>query len=113
MRAVIYIVAGLSAGAPFFYLQLFAFGDDKEYYLPEFSLFPWALGGAIYIGGATLYALRIPEKYYPYKFDHCGASHNIFHVCVMVAFTVMFMESLRYYYASQDFVCPIQIPDSK
>jgi len=39
---------------------------------------PWALfaiGGAIYVAGATIYILRIPERCKPGKFDICGASH--------------------------------------
>jgi adiponectin receptor len=35
----------------------------------------YALGGAIYILGAVLYVLRIPERWKPGKFDLCGASH--------------------------------------
>lgn len=32
-------------------------------------------GGAIYIGGAVMYALRVPERCKPGHFDLCGASH--------------------------------------
>jgi adiponectin receptor len=37
------------------------------------------IGGAIYIGGAIIYSLRIPERFFPYKFDFFGSSHNIHH----------------------------------
>ena len=74
---------------------------------------PWVIGGAIYIFGAVMYALRMPEKFFPEKFDLFGASHNIHHLTVMIGFTVHFTESVRLYYASKDFVCPIAVPQVK
>ncbi|KAF9530243.1 hemolysin-III related-domain-containing protein [Crepidotus variabilis] len=41
--------------------------------------------GALYIGGALLYANRIPERLAPGSFDYWFASHQIFHVCVVLA----------------------------
>ncbi|ORY58713.1 mPR-like GPCR protein [Pseudomassariella vexata] len=35
--------------------------------------------------GAVIYAARVPERWVPYRFDIYGASHQIFHVAVMVA----------------------------
>ena len=29
----------------------------------------WIIGGALYIGGACVYMLRIPERFFPLKFD--------------------------------------------
>ncbi|KAH7016543.1 hemolysin-III related-domain-containing protein, partial [Microdochium trichocladiopsis] len=34
---------------------------------------------------AAVYAGRIPERWFPYRFDLVGASHQIFHVLVLVA----------------------------
>jgi len=46
----------------------------------------WVLASAaFYIGGALLYASRIPERLSPGSFDYFGASHQIFHVCVVLA----------------------------
>ncbi|CAL1699535.1 unnamed protein product [Somion occarium] len=48
--------------------------------------FVWLLTSAVlYIAGALLYANRIPEKLSPGTFDYFGASHQIFHVCVVLA----------------------------
>ncbi|ETW77954.1 hypothetical protein HETIRDRAFT_325724 [Heterobasidion irregulare TC 32-1] len=48
--------------------------------------FRWLLAsGALYIGGALLYANRIPERLAPGKFDYFFASHQIFHFCVVLA----------------------------
>lgn len=38
-------------------------------YLVKFNPWGWIIGGAIYIIGSTFYALKIPERYYPKKFD--------------------------------------------
>ena len=35
--------------------------------------------------GAAAYAIRAPERYFPYRFDLVGASHQIFHVMVIFA----------------------------
>jgi len=43
------------------------------------------LQGALYIFGAGLYAARIPEAWYPGKFDTLGSSHQIFHVLIVLA----------------------------
>lgn len=52
------------------------------------------LMGAIYLGGATIYTLRIPERWKPGWFDIAGHSHQIFHVAVVVAAYVHYHASL-------------------
>jgi adiponectin receptor len=53
----------------------------------------WIKGGLLYIGGACVYMLRIPEKLFPNKFDIFGSSHQIFHICIVIA-------ALMHYYAA-------------
>jgi predicted membrane channel-forming protein YqfA (hemolysin III family) len=36
---------------------------------------PWLIGGLIYAGGAGIYALKIPERWFKRYFDIVGASH--------------------------------------
>lgn len=44
------------------------------------------LHGAMYIFGAVLYASRFPERMGPAgRFDIWGSSHQIFHLCVLLA----------------------------
>jgi len=43
------------------------------------------LQGFLYILGAAIYAARVPERFYPGKFDILGSSHQIFHVLVVCA----------------------------
>lgn len=48
--------------------------------------FGWlSLMGALYIVGALLYVLRIPERFFPGKFDIWLHSHQLFHVLVIAA----------------------------
>ncbi|EIM89163.1 HlyIII-domain-containing protein [Stereum hirsutum FP-91666 SS1] len=48
--------------------------------------FGWLVGsGGLYIGGALIYANRIPERLAPGRFDLFFASHQIFHACVVLA----------------------------
>ncbi|KAI0346144.1 HlyIII-domain-containing protein [Trametopsis cervina] len=52
----------------------------------------WLLASAfLYLNGATLYANRIPEKYWPGKFDYFFASHQIFHMHVLLAALAHYM----------------------
>jgi len=78
----VFIGLGLSAVFPVSHLLL-SHGSDKLFAEMGFG---WLLAsGGLYIGGALLYANRIPEKLYPGKFDYFFASHQIFHVCVVLA----------------------------
>ncbi|KYM80866.1 hypothetical protein ALC53_08679 [Atta colombica] len=43
------------------------------------------LMGCLYILGALFYALRVPERFFPGKFDIWFQSHQIFHVLVIAA----------------------------
>lgn len=70
-RAYIFIFLGISAGLPFFFL-MGAPDSIIKYTNPSQTATPWAVGGLVYIGGALIYAFRVPEKHYPKKFDNCG-----------------------------------------
>uniref|UniRef100_A0A1Y1MLP3 Adiponectin receptor protein n=1 Tax=Photinus pyralis TaxID=7054 RepID=A0A1Y1MLP3_PHOPY len=48
------------------------------------------LMGLLYIAGAVLYALRIPERFFPGKFDIWLHSHQIFHLFVISGALVHF-----------------------
>ena len=87
LRAILFIALGLSAGLPFVYF--FNPGENNKQYLSSsIDVYPWALGGAFYIGGALTYTFRMPERWFPKKFDIVGSSHNIFHTMCLIAFTI-------------------------
>lgn len=96
IRAIWFSILGLSAGLPFIYI-IWMREKYHRYYLPAIYIMPWLIGGLIYIGGAAIYGLRIPEKYKPMSFDIVGASHQIFHIAVILGFSIMFNDALRLY----------------
>ena len=66
--------------------------------------------GGLYIFGATLYALRIPERWLPGKCDIWFQSHQLFHVLVLVAAFVHYhgvYEMARLRLQSTDAFCPV------
>lgn len=81
-RAGMFIALGLSAVIPVLG-AVWTRGLDQVH--REMSLTHVTLQGALYIVGAGLYAMRIPERYWPGKFDLFGSSHQIFHCCVVAA----------------------------
>lgn len=54
--------------------------------LIEENGFYWLLSMALlYLVGALLYATRTPERFFPGKFDIWFQSHQLFHMCVVIA----------------------------
>ncbi|TGO90872.1 hypothetical protein BPOR_0048g00210 [Botrytis porri] len=59
---------------------------------------PWYLGeGGFLVLGAMVYSLRIPECYFPGKFDIIGHSHQIFHILVVAASIMHLVGLLKAY----------------
>ena len=81
-RAAMFIALGLSAVFPVFEALLTHGRSSAE---KNMSLTHVTVQGAFYIIGAVIYACRIPEKHFPGTFDVIGSSHQIFHVCVVLA----------------------------
>jgi len=61
------------------------------------GLFYLVLQGVLYIIGAAIYALRIPERFAPGKFDILGSSHQIFHFFVLAAAVIHFIGLCKAY----------------
>ncbi|KAI5287523.1 hypothetical protein KEM54_005925 [Ascosphaera aggregata] len=81
-RAGMFVSMGLSAIFPVFHgLAKFGIGQMQT----QVGLFWLVLQGFLYILGAYLYAIRVPEKWYPGRFDLLGSSHQIFHFLVVLA----------------------------
>lgn len=68
-KGFMFIACGLSTVGVFVHL-----GYSNEYQL-SYEWYNYAIGGAIYIIGALIYVLRVPERCKPGAFDLCGASH--------------------------------------
>jgi adiponectin receptor len=55
--------------------------------------------------GTAIYALRIPERWYPRRFDICGSSHQIMHVlviCGAFSHTVGLVKAFDYWQGLQE-----------
>ncbi|KAK4158072.1 hemolysin-III related-domain-containing protein [Chaetomidium leptoderma] len=81
-RTLMFVGLGLSGVVPIIHaLTLYGYRQ-----LDERMGLNWViLEGGLYIFGAFLYAARFPERRYPGAFDIWGSSHQIFHVCVLLA----------------------------
>lgn len=86
-RAALFVSLGLSAVIPAIHYMI----KNSLVHAIEAGAIGWMiLMGVLYIGGATLYALRIPERFFPGKCDVWFQSHQFFHVLVVAAAMVHF-----------------------
>ncbi|KAF3918315.1 hypothetical protein ABW21_db0205703 [Orbilia brochopaga] len=81
MRTAMFVAMGLSGVLPLLHgMQMRGLSEASRR-----CAMPWLLAeGVSYIVGAGMYAARVPERWRPGKFDIVGASHQIFHVLVLV-----------------------------
>lgn len=101
--ATAWIIAGYSTGPGLIHLTVYL--DPKYLYAIDFNAY--AIGGTIYAGGAVIYALKFPERFFKGRFDNVGNSHNIFHVCCLIGAIWHWKASFTMFHERQLFVCPI------
>lgn len=89
LRAAVFLIFGLSNVIPGLHWYMIA---DSDFVLPFYLV---VLQGLLYVVGAIIYALRVPEKYYAGKCDLWPQSHQIFHIFVTVAAVVHFTSIYR------------------
>ena len=90
-RVAFYVTLGATGFAPVIQLNITR-GSQWSYYFYA----PVLKSVAVYLGGAIIYALKLPEMLLPGRFDYIGGSHNIWHCSVL--FGILF-----HYLAVQDF----------
>lgn len=90
VRAGLFIFAGLSNIAVFLAVCVNP-SEDKI----DFSVLWYGVAGGIFIFGACLYAARVPERCKKGAFDLCGASHQLFHFCVLIGFCLFFWQNFE------------------
>jgi adiponectin receptor len=85
-RAACYVLSGVLGAVPVIHAIHGAYSNDDKETLGMLMrlLRGLLLMGAQYVLGAILYALRVPERFYPGRLDYF-ASHSIFHVLVVTA----------------------------
>lgn len=76
-------------------------------------MIPYVFGGVVYIAGATLFVIRVPERYFVRTFDLFGASHQLFHFMVLIGCAVHFDASFKLYKHRLNMTCPIDLPGVK
>jgi len=106
LRAGVFITFGLSGIAP---ATHFGVVNGWEKAVHEAQI-PWLiLMGILYITGALLYAMRIPERFFPGKVDIWFHSHQIFH-CFVIAGAVVHYHgiSLMAMYRLKIGECPLE-----
>lgn len=82
VRAGMFVALGLSGIVPAIH---FIITDGFWYAVNNASLGWLALMALLYIVGAVIYAVRIPERLLPGRFDIWFQSHQIFHILVVAA----------------------------
>ncbi|XP_046319753.1 adiponectin receptor protein 1-like [Marmota monax] len=97
-RAAVFLGLGLSGGVPAKHFTM-AEGFVKAITVGQMGWF--FLMAIMYIAGTGFYAARIPERFFPGKFDIWFQSHQIFHILVVAATFVHFygvsnLQEFRY-----------------
>jgi len=82
MRTSVFIGFGLYSFIPCFQVIL---QDGFAHANVAYSLSNLIQMASVYVSGAGLYAARIPERFFPGKFDIWASSHQLFHICVIIA----------------------------
>ncbi|MCQ2815685.1 MAG: hemolysin III family protein [archaeon] len=102
-RGILFLTMGLSAAIPIIHLAITGFdGEGKP------RILFWYIGGACYVIGTIIYIKRFPECLCPGLFDYIGASHQIFHMCVVGGVITHYIGSLdAFYYRSGNMVTTI------
>jgi channel protein (hemolysin III family) len=95
-RVLAYLAAGAFVVAPLIHsiCRWGLYSEEVRRYVNDGYL---ALVGFFYVFGAFIYVSRIPEKYYPGKFDLVFASHQIWHALVFAAAYVHYFGAVELY----------------
>jgi adiponectin receptor len=88
-RAALFVALGLWGLVPITHALIINSGAKEVVEAMQLDL----LMGAIYIGGAVIYATRVPERFKPGAFDVAFHSHQLFHVCVVIAAMIHYKAS--------------------
>ncbi|KAI8372253.1 hemolysin-III related-domain-containing protein [Choanephora cucurbitarum] len=82
VRACLFMALGLFGLIPTLH-GIWVYGLNNSF--KTVSLGHMILMACTYIAGAIIYGCRFPERTMPGKFNYFGSSHQIFHVCVVIA----------------------------
>lgn len=89
-RAGVFVALGMWGAVPLLHGWLH-FGGVRE--VDTAMMLDLAMG-MVYLSGAAIYALRIPERWKPGAFDLMFHSHQLFHVAVVIAAVIHYKATL-------------------
>ncbi|KAG8889739.1 tryptophan synthetase [Tulasnella sp. 332] len=93
-RTTVFLSLGFTGVVPVCH-ALYIHGMEAIY--EEMGLAWLLLSGALYTIGAILYATQTPERFFPGKVDLLGASHQIFHIHVVLAALAHYISIYKAY----------------
>ncbi|KAK3814248.1 MAG: hemolysin-III related-domain-containing protein [Benniella sp.] len=108
VRSVLFLALGLSGLCPIIHaIVLYGFTLAKQ----SMALNYMFCMGATYVLGTLIYSTRVPECFFPGKFDNFMASHQIFHICVLIGCTVHFLGVIKSmaFWHNGDLTCDIPL----
>jgi len=85
IRATAFAIFGLFGIVPSLHWLSLHYDEFSSSFDLKTSFISLVIMGVLYITGASLYAARIPERFFPGKCDLFLHSHQIFHVLVTAA----------------------------
>ena len=88
LRLGVFMAPGIASLIPIVHMHMLYPSDDIA---ARTSTHYWLLEGLFLILGSLIYGMRIPEVWRPGQYDLFGSSHQIFHVCVVVATAIHVM----------------------
>nr|GMC66282.1 heptahelical transmembrane protein 4-like [Ipomoea batatas]GMC67979.1 heptahelical transmembrane protein 4-like [Ipomoea batatas] len=91
-RAALFFTMGVSGVAPILHKLVLYWNQPEALHTTGYEL----LMGVFYGIGALVYAMRIPERWMPGKFDIAGHSHQLFHVLVVAGAYTHYRAGLVY-----------------
>ncbi|KAM0854021.1 hypothetical protein ACQ4PT_050691 [Festuca glaucescens] len=92
LRAALFSLMGVSGFVPVAHKLVLYGGRQEAVVTAGFE----ALMGALYGLGAAVYALRVPERWFPGRFDLVGHSHQLFHLFVIAGAYAHYLGGVEY-----------------
>ncbi|KAL3378276.1 hypothetical protein AABB24_004285 [Solanum stoloniferum] len=92
IRASLFFGMGLSGAVPILHKLVLFWHQPEALHTTGYEL----LMGIFYGIGALIYAMRVPERWMPGKFDIAGHSHQLFHVLVVAGAYTHYQAGLVY-----------------
>ncbi|KAL8472881.1 hypothetical protein ACS0TY_029927 [Phlomoides rotata] len=91
-RASLFFGMGVSGAVPILHKLILFWDQPEALHTTGYEV----LMGLLYGFGALVYAMRIPERWMPGKFDIAGHSHQLFHVLVVAGAYTHYRAGLIY-----------------